>query len=503
MKLCRRQLNHWPKLSWFAKVADDTVDVLHGCRVEYSDEWIFEGTWAGEFGKGDFDREVPVIIGTGIRIRDNTVSFVCSTGSLDRLFYVDKKNELLVSNSLACLLSAANLRLDSAFPYSKTLLRYLKNHRHRPKVLPTLDGEEIHFLTYEKLVYSEKTLEEQSQPVEDAFTSFEEYEYFLRSRILAIRANLHDERRRFKVAPVATISKGYDSGASAAIAKPLDIRSALTIARIGKRGHDDSGEEIAEKLGISVRSVVERRSAYRDYDLVLAGLGESRDLNMTLFDYPDDLTLLVLGTAGDFVWQSAFKREFNDFNHFLDRYDTTSCQLAEWRLHKGVFLANVPSIGASRIDCLKQISDSSAMDPWRIGGDYDRPIPRRILEQQGVSRDKFGIKKIGSVSGYQKYYLNDSEQQNDLRVFFELHGKRMPGAILGRFIDIVHYIRLKLSELLRRKKLVKVAEFLRLPDHSDLLFVWANGRLSKKNYSIVPQESEPKIRQGLVNSRSH
>ncbi len=51
MKLRRQQLNHWPKLSWFAKVTDDTVNVLHGCRVEYSDEWIFEGTWAGEFGK--------------------------------------------------------------------------------------------------------------------------------------------------------------------------------------------------------------------------------------------------------------------------------------------------------------------------------------------------------------------------------------------------------------------------------------------------------------------
>ncbi|MDH4371220.1 MAG: hypothetical protein OEV99_15470 [Nitrospira sp.] len=490
MKLRRQQMNHWPKLSWFAKVTDDTVNVLHGCRVEYSDDWIFEGTWAGDFGKGDFDREVPVIIGTGIRLREDTVSFVCSTGSLDRLFYVDRKKELLVSNSLACLLSVAKLRLDPAFPYATTLLRYFKNHRYQPKILPTLDGGEIHFLTYEKLVYSKDTIEEQTHAAEDAFTSFEEYEEFLRSRILAIRANLQDERRRFKVAPVATISKGYDSGASAAIAKPLDIRSALTISRIGRRGVDDSGEEIAEKLGIPVKSVSERRSAYRNIDLVLAGLGESRDLNMTLFDYPDDLTLLVLGTAGDFVWQSGFKKKFNDSNHFLDRYDTTSCQLAEWRLHKGVFLANVPSIGASRIDCLKQINDSSGMDPWRIGGDYDRPIPRRILEQHGVRRDKFGIKKNGSISNYQRYYFNDSEQQNDLKVFFELHGKRMPGAILGRFVDIIHYIRLKLAELLRRKKLVKVAESLRLPDYSDLLFVWANARLARNNYSLVPKESD-------------
>lgn len=490
MKLCRQQLNHWPKLSWFANVTDDTVSVLHGCRVEYSDEWIFEGAWAGEFGKGDFDREAPVIIGTGIRLRENTVSFVCSTGALDRLFYVDRTKELLVSNSLACLLSAANLRLDSAFPYSKTLRGYLKKHRYRPKTLPTLDGDEIHFLTYEKLVYSQEALEERIPAAEDSFTSFEEYMEFLRSRIFAIRANLQDERRRFKVAPVATISKGYDSGASAAIAKPLGIRSALTISRVGKLQHDDSGEEIAEKLGIPVKSVSERRSAYQDYDLVLAGLGLSDDLNMTQFDYPEDLTLLIVGTAGDFVWQNVIKKEFDDSNHFLDRHDTTTCQLAEWRLHKGVFLANIPSIGASRVDCLKQINTSSAMDPWRTGGGYDRPIPRRILEQQGVGRDKFGVKKLASVSAWQRFHFNDSELQNDLKLFFERHGKRMPGQVLGGLVDIVHGLRLKLTEFSRKKKFIKFAQFVRLPDYSDLLFVWANARLARSNYSIALQQSD-------------
>jgi hypothetical protein len=494
MKLRRQLVNHWPKLSWFAKVSDDSVNVLHGSRVEYADEWIFEGTWAGEFGKGDFDRDVPVIIGTGIRIREKTVSFVCSTGSLDRLFYVNKKKEILVSNSLPCLLSVAKLRLDPAFPYSKTLLQYFKNHRYRPKILPTLDGDEIHFLTYEKLVYSEQTLEEQSHPAEDTFTSFEEYEDFLRSRMLAVRANLQDERRRFKVAPVATISKGYDSGASAAIAKPLGIRSALTIARVGTlRHHDDSGEEIAEKLGIPVQSVAARRSAYRDYDLVLAGLGRFDDFNLTQFDYPDDLTLLVVGTAGDFVWQNVLKKEFNDSNHFLDRHDTTTCQLAEWRLHKGVFLANVPSIGASRVDCLKQINTSSAMDPWRIGGSYDRPIPRRILEQRGVRRDKFGIRKRASTSKFQRFHFNDSEQQNDLKAFFILQGKRMPGQVIGRLIDIVHYIRASLEDWSRKKKFMKFAQLVRLPDYSDLLFVWANARLARNNYSVVLQKSDLKL----------
>jgi hypothetical protein len=484
MKLRRQQLDHWPKLSWFAKVTDDTVNVLHGCRVEYSDEWVFEGTWAGEFGRGDFDREVPVIIGTGIRLRDNTVSFVCSTDSLNRLFYVDRKKELLISNSLACLLSVAKLRLDPAFPYSKALLRYLKNHRHQPKIFPTLDGDEIHFLTYEKLVYSKEALEEQTH-AEDNFTSFEEYEGFLRARILAIRANLQDEQRRFRVAPVVTISKGYDSAASTVIAQPLGIRSALTISGVGMRRRDDSGQEVAEALGIRVKSVNLRLSFYRDYDLVWAGLGESRDLNMTLFDFPDDLTLLVVGTAGDLAWQTGLNQEFIDSHHFLDRKDTTSCQLNEWRLHKGVFLANVPCIGASRLDCLKQINDSSAMDPWRIGGDYDRPIPRRILEQQGVRRGAFGIKKTGAIADY-AFYPSDPVQLNDLETFLEQLGKRLPRKF-GKLRNHGLWLRKKLEDIARKRKFEKLARFVQLPDYDDLFFVWANTRLAKNNYYVGPQ----------------
>ena len=64
--------------------------------------------------------------------------------------------------------------------------------------------------------------------------------------------------------------------------------------------------------------------------------------------------------------------------------------------------------------------------------------------------------------------------------------------ILGRFIDIAHLLRLNLEELSRKMKFVKFTHFVRLPDYSDLLFVWANARLARNNYSIVPQESDLK-----------
>ena len=37
------------------------------------------------------------------------------------------------------------------------------------------------------------------------------------------------------------------------------------------------------------------------------------------------------------------------------------------------------------------------MEPWSIGGDYDRPLARRILEEAGVPRSYFGSHKMGGA----------------------------------------------------------------------------------------------------------
>ena len=487
MKFHRRQIDHWPKLSWYAAIAADTLTVFHGCRVEYSDEWVFEGTWAGDFSQGDFDLDTPVIFGSGIRLRDNRVSFVCSTTPLDRLFYVEKKSsdELMVSNSLACLLALTNLHLDHTFPYSQVLSDYIKSHQHQAQSLQTLEGDKIHVLIYEKLVYSGTTGEQPRTDAGISFSTFEHYEHFLSNGITAIRDNLQDEHRRHKVTPVTTISSGYDSAASTVVAQPLGISSALTISRIGVFSqHDDSGQVVARELGISVKSVVSNSSGYSDHDLVWAGLGQAHDLNMTLFDYPDDLTILVVGTHGDVVWQKGLKQKFIESHHFLDRNgDTSGCGLTEWRLHKGVFLACVPCIGACRLDCLKLINESAAMDPWRVGGDYDRPIPRRIVEQTGVKREKFGRKKLATIPGYRMFYPSDASLYNDLHEFLKQHGRRLPRR-LGKLHVPLHILRAKAGDLaFKRKRKWKSLAPLALPDFDDLFFIWANSRLAKNSYS--------------------
>lgn len=47
-----------------------------------------------------------------------------------------------------------------------------------------------------------------------------------------------------------------------------------------------------------------------------------------------------------------------------------------------------------------KINNSQEMEKYSIGGQYDRPIPRRIAEESGVPRDSFGIKKSGAGFTY-------------------------------------------------------------------------------------------------------
>jgi hypothetical protein len=53
----------------------------------------------------------------------------------------------------------------------------------------------------------------------------------------------------------------------------------------------------------------------------------------------------------------------------------------------------VPAIAARRDAEIIAIGRTPEMTPFSIGGDYDRPICRRILEEAGVSRALFGQKK--------------------------------------------------------------------------------------------------------------
>jgi hypothetical protein len=193
---------------------------------------------------------------------------------------------------------------------------------------------------------------------------------------------------------------------------------------------------------------------------------------MTLFDLPDDLTLLTIGNHGDVIWQKGLSSDYQASHHFLDR-EPSGTGLVEWRLHRGVFLAAVPYFGASKWDCLLRINESEALDPWRVGGDYDRPIPRRIVEQRGIERKAFGRKKTHTASR-PIYHPKDREQLESLAEFLAQRGERLPRrfGVLQRPIDVVK------SRVLARMSSI------RRDDLRDLYFDWANTYLAENVYRL-------------------
>ena len=67
--------------------------------------------------------------------------------------------------------------------------------------------------------------------------------------------------------------------------------------------------------------------------------------------------------------------------------------IGEFRLYRGVFHCPVPFWGMRHLRELWEITASEAMQSWAVPGDYDRPIPRRIVEEAGVPRGAFGRRK--------------------------------------------------------------------------------------------------------------
>ena len=100
-------------------------------------------------------------------------------------------------------------------------------------------------------------------------------------------------------------------------------------------------------------------------------------------------TVLFTGLGGGLIWGEADESPESGYPPigFAD------ASLAEYRLSTRFLHCPLPLWGMRTPDDIYRITGSDEMRPWRIGGNYDRPIPRRIVESAGVPREAFGMKK--------------------------------------------------------------------------------------------------------------
>jgi len=176
----------------------------------------------------------------------------------------------------------------------------------------------------------------------------------------------------------------------------------------------------------------------------------------------------------------------------MQRKDVSGLNLSEIRLAAGFFNLAVPFIYGRNMADITAISSSSAMASWSLAQDYDRPIPRRIVESAGVPRDLFGQRKRAQVRFY------GDPRDPALRAEFRAYLRSMAGTLQARLrlIEFLHSADHGLMILMRRVfGLKETPSLLRLiaTDHFDrrsLVFVWAAGSLATRFasvYAVNPQ----------------
>lgn len=387
---------HWPKLAWEAacEVEADFVHVRHGSGVETQPDWFCEAAWDGPFPAGNFD-ETDIVVGSGGRLRGESLVFVTAGNTVDRLQSVKTATGCRVSNSLPCLIAGGGIALDPSYRgYYEDFRSVIDGLDRLKERVHTVQGEvRLHY--FRNIKWDGSALAALDKPgLGRDFSTFELFDRFLEESLGGVSRNAADPARNQKFAGLGTISTGYDSPTVAVLASRVwAFDEALTFTT-GRGGHTDDGGPIAHHLGL--RSIKVEREAYRALDRpeipFLASNAYGEESHFAGAAALLEGRILYTGFHGDKVWA----KDAKDVSPHIVRGDPTGLALSEYRLRAGFLHCPVPYWGVRQIADFQALSNSPDMEPWDVSGDYSRPLCRRIVEQAGVERAVFGQNKIAA-----------------------------------------------------------------------------------------------------------
>lgn len=391
-----------PRLGWVASIplAGGDVEALHGESVERADDWLVEGVWDAPFGRGEFHAS-EAFFGSGLRLDGERVVASASTALVDRLLFLRIADRILVSNSLVILLAVSGARLDFEHDYARQLLALLAGVHAPPAPLRVLHpgGVDCRQLFHGNLVVTAGATRCELRSRRHPFATFEAYETRLGDTLARLADNLRSPARRLPMAAFTTLSAGYDSVAVGALAREHGVAEAFTTCggRSFAAGVEvEDGAAVARALGLRVRPLAmpgDLLSPDEPFFLAsslwgseLAHLGMHEEIAAR-----GGAAAVFTGYFGGQVWSliAPERRPADD----IRRGDDSGLGLSEARLVSGFVHVAVPYLFARSGRDLATIGASLEMSPWRLGGEYDRPIPRRLAESRGVPRTLFGQSK--------------------------------------------------------------------------------------------------------------
>lgn len=392
-------VSEWPALAWLAtwEQTSETAIVQHGQRVETNVDWFCEAVWAGDYASGDFDL-TDIVAGSGGRVRNDTILYVSSGSTVDRLVSIQVGDSFFVSNSLPCLLAAVGADVDASYPkYYEDLLTIIQGIDSYRPFLSTTAGP-VRLTYFDNLVWNGKTLEVRPKPVEHRdFSSYEHYKRFLSTSLGLLAENMAAMPRLYPYRMLGTLSSGYDSCTVTTLAREAGCSEALCINR-ARGGAEEEGEAIAAFLG--VRPLLIERSAWLSEVCpeppFIIGDAMGTDIPFKSAEHHLLGRVLLTGYHGDVIWA----KEGKLINECIARGDQSGLSLTEYRLHAGFIHCPIAFWGVKQIRDLRALSTSPEMEFWDIPGNYSRTICRRIVEEAGVPRQLFGQSKAATTVAF-------------------------------------------------------------------------------------------------------
>jgi hypothetical protein len=473
----------FPVLAWVAKFdpgTSDSLTVWCGRLVESGSDFVVEGLWPGRFEEKAFDTS-ELFYGSGLRIVGHTARFVSSCSTVDRLWSHNDEGKITISNSLPCLLSGAEVDLVSDDDsYAKAVETVVKGRDYQKQFAVSRGQLQVHYFENLELHDGVLTVLGKDEHV-GPFPSFESYSEFLFETADQMGRNAADPARKLPLNVLSTISKGYDSPVASLLAKRAGAHRAFTITSARSLfPREDSGAQIAERIGLSCEEYINNRKKFRDELWYWAANGSLQDMNFSLFDYLPGPSVIFTGFNGDMVWSRSAGAPPKDY---LKRKDSTGLGFCEHRLVKGVIHCPVPFWGIRQIADIKRISEADGMKPWALGGDYDRPVPRRIAEEAGVPRELFGQRKGATTVDELLLQPLTSELTNSYFQYLETQGKHPPQLItrsISRFLIDTYrsMLRQRLFDL--PFSIFGLSKQRRTFEWENYLLPWSNEYLKKK-----------------------
>jgi len=393
-----------PALAWVARVSAGCVDVAVGESVQRTADSFFEGTWAGA-PEVDSLHERTTLFGSGMTVgSDGSLRVLTPSHQLEGVYSARSGDELVVSNSLVGTLTAANIELDSNVDYAAIfaaghdLWRLVEEDGPAGSTrlvgsslsVPTL-SEPVSFRRFENLTIApDLTVLEERKPREAPFTSFGEYRQRLIEAAATVIANAGDHSRR------VSLAAGYDSTAVAAVAAQAGGHNAVGFLTARSSPRDgtvaDSGSPTAAVLGMNF-DAFDRLAYMNDHEkpeaeFLATGHAGEEIIFSGLAQTLRHRTLLNGYWAGT-QWAMSHR---DDWRHVWPS-TSAGASITEFRLRNDFYYVPLPCFAAVGRPDSASLLDQPDMAPYRVGGRYDRPIPRRLAEEAGIPRGTFGVTK--------------------------------------------------------------------------------------------------------------